>query len=88
MPGRMIEINGAGWEVAPSGKTTVYGRDEFGLVFKRVTGGPPERRVVRYSPLGSRIPEASFDELSDQQLKELWNRSQPGWTAPETGYNA
>jgi hypothetical protein len=84
----MIEINGAGWEVAPSGKTTVYGRDEFGLVFKRVTGGPPEHRVVRYSPLGSRIPEASFDELSDQQLKELWNRSQPGWTSPETGYNA
>ena len=88
MPGRLIVIEGAGWEVSPSGKVTQYGRDEFGLVFKRVTGGPPEHRVVRYSPLGSRIPEASFEELSDHQLKELWNRSQPGWTAPETGYNA
>jgi hypothetical protein len=33
MPGRLIVIEGAGWEVVPSGKVTQYGRDEFGLVF-------------------------------------------------------
>ena len=71
MPGRLIVIEGAGWEVTPSGKVTQYGRDEFGLVFKRVTGGPPEHRVVRYSPHCSRIPVAFFDELSEQQLKEV-----------------
>ncbi len=87
MPRRIIEVNGERWEVAPSGRTTRYLRDEFGLVFSRGTGPSREHRVVRYSPLGARRWEASLNELDDRQLAELFARSQPSWTAPETGYS-
>jgi hypothetical protein len=86
MPQRNIQINGETWEVAPTGRVTQYTRDEFGLLFRRKGGSDAEVRVVRYSPLGSRAPEDSLAELSDAQLAELWQRSQPAWTAPETGY--
>jgi hypothetical protein len=86
MPGRTIAIDGHAWEVGPTGRVTQYGRDEFGLLFHRVGGGPGALRVVRYAPLGARAPEDSLAELSDHELAELWHRSQPSWTAPETGY--
>jgi hypothetical protein len=86
MPRRVIEINGEQWDVAPSGRVTQYTRDEFGLVFSRGTGENREHRVVRYSPKGSRQWEVSLNELDDQKLAELFARSQPSWTAPETGY--
>ena len=86
MPRRTIHIAGQAWEVAPTGRITNYTRDELGLIFTQGAGPQREQRVARYSPLGSRIPEASLAELSDHQLVELWRRSQPSWTAPETGY--
>jgi hypothetical protein len=86
MPRRLIEMNGDRWEVTPSGRVTQYSRDEFGIVFTRVTGESREQRVTRYAPLGTRSPEASLAELSDHELRNLWSRSQPSWTAPETGY--
>lgn len=86
MSRRILDIDGARWEVSPSGRVTQYTRDEFGLLFANGTGTDREERVVRYSPLGSRSPEASLNELSDFQLTELFRRSQPSWTAPETGY--
>ncbi len=86
MSRRILDIDGARWEVSPSGRVTQYTRDEFGLLFLKGTGTDREERVVRYSPLGSRSPEASLNELSDFQLAELFRRSQPSWTAPETGY--
>ena len=86
MPRRVIEVEGRRWEVMPSGRTTQYSRDEFGLVFTSGQGDSRERRVVRYSPLGARSPEASLNELSDYQLTQLLGTSQPAWTAPETGY--
>lgn len=84
MPQRNITIDGATWDVSPTGRVTQYSRDEFGLTFLR--RGTGEIRVARYSPLGSRAPESSLAELSERQLRELWQRSQPSWTAPETGY--
>jgi YD repeat-containing protein len=86
MSRRVLEIDGARWEISPSGRVTQYTRDEFGLLFARASGDAREERVVRYSPLGSRSPEASLNELSDTELTELFRRSQPSWTAPETGY--
>ena len=86
MAKRAIEIDGERWEVAPSGRVTQYTRDEFGLIFIKGTGPNREMRVVRYSPLGSRAPEDSLSELSDRELRSLWEHSQPSWTAPETGY--
>jgi YD repeat-containing protein len=86
MSRRILDIDGARWEVSPSGRVTQYTRDEFGLLFGKGTGTDREERVVRYSPLGSRSPEASLNELSDFQLAELFRRSQPSWTSPETGY--
>jgi hypothetical protein len=86
MPRRIIDIDGEKWEVAPSGRVTQYTRDEFGIVFGRGSGSAREQRVARYSPIGVRSPESSLAELSDHQLKELFERSQPSWTAPETGY--
>ena len=86
MPRRVIEVDGEKWEVAPSGRVTQYVRDEFGLIFSRGSGPNREQRVVRYSPLGARNREMSLHELSNRQLVELLARSQPSWTAPETGY--
>ncbi len=86
MPQRTIQIDADTWEVSPSGRVTQYNRDEFGILFRRRGGSPVEDRVVRYAPLGTRVPEDSLTELSEYQLRELWSRSQPAWTAPETGY--
>ncbi|HWA57736.1 MAG TPA: hypothetical protein VG692_10805 [Gemmatimonadales bacterium] len=84
MPARQLEIDGATWDVAPTGRVTQYTRDEFGVLFRRRDG--TEVRVSRYAPLGSRHAEDSLAELSERELRELWKRSQPAWTAPETGY--
>jgi hypothetical protein len=86
MPRRIIEVDGSQWEVAVSGRTTQYTKDEFGLVFTRGTGPDRERRLARYSPLGAKSRELSLAELSDAELRELLAHSQPSWTAPETGY--
>lgn len=86
MPRRIIEVDGEQWQVAVSGRTTQYTKDEFGLVFTRGTGPEREQRVVRYSPLGARSRELSLARMSDRELVELLAVSQPGWTAPELGY--
>ena len=86
MPGRMIEVDGETWEVAASGRTTQYTKDEFGLVFTRGVGAGREQRVARYSPLGAKSRELSLAQLSDAELRELLTHSQPSWTAPEMGY--
>ena len=86
MPGRSIEVGGETWEVAGSGRTTQYTKDEFGLVFTRGTGRNREQRVARYSPLGAKSRELSLSQLSDAELRDLLAHSQPSWTAPEMGY--
>jgi hypothetical protein len=86
VPRRIIEVAGERWEVAVSGRSTQYTKDEFGLVFTRGTGPGRERRVVRYSPLGAKSRELSLGQLSDKELADLLAVSQPGWTAPELGY--
>jgi len=86
MPGRIIEVGGETWEVAGSGRTTQYTKDEFGLVFTRGTGRNREQRVARYSPLGAKSRELSLSQLSDAELRDLLAHSQPSWTAPEMGY--
>ena len=86
MPRRIIDVDGERWEVAVSGRSTQYTKDEFGLVFTRGTGPDRERRVVRYSPLGAKSRELSLDELTDRELAELLAFSQPGWISPELGY--
>jgi hypothetical protein len=83
MAGRRIVVGGEEWEVYPSGRFTVYDRDEFGLVFQQGTGSDRIRRYVRYSPTGSRYREASLAELSDAQLAELLRHAQVEWTSPE-----
>ena len=86
MPRRIIEVDGERWEVAVSGRSTQYTKDEFGLVFTRGTGPDRERRVARYSPLGAKSRELSLHQLSDKELRDLLACSQPGWTAPELDY--
>jgi len=86
MPRRIIDVDGERWEVAVSGRSTQYTKDEFGLVFTRGTGPDRERRVVRYSPLGAKGRESSLDELTDKELVELLVFSQPAWISPELGY--
>jgi len=83
---RNILIDNVTWSVAPAGRVTQYFKDEFGLVFTRGTGDSREQRVVRYSPRWSRYREFSLQAMSDRQLQELFQRSQPSWTSPETGY--
>ena len=86
MPRRIIAADGEQWEVAVSGRTTQYVKDEFGLIFTRGLGPDREQRVARYSPLGAKSRELSLSQLSDLELQELLARSQPSWTAPEMGY--
>jgi hypothetical protein len=80
---RTVEIEGETWRVYPSGRVTVYARDEFGLVFQRGSGAEMVRRFARYSPLGARRRDASLAALSDRQLTELFRWSQPAWTSPD-----
>ncbi|HEV8266131.1 MAG TPA: hypothetical protein VGQ06_14385 [Gemmatimonadales bacterium] len=83
-----VVVDGETWEVYPSGRVTVYGRDQFGLLFELGTGPQRKRRVTRYAPVGHRSPDAALAELSDQQLRDLFHHSQPAWTAPEAAYGA
>jgi len=55
-------------------------------MFSRNDGKSREVRVTRYSPQGTRSREQAFAELSDAQLKELFEQSQPSFTSPEAGY--
>jgi hypothetical protein len=86
MPTRTITLNGTEWRVFPSGYVTQYELDEFGLIFVNGTGADREVRVTRYSPHGSRSREQSLAELTDAQLEELFEFSQPSFTSPEAGY--
>lgn len=86
MPSRTITAGGASWDVYPSGRITQYDRDEFGLVFVRGTGPDREVRVTRYSPQGARSREQSLAEMSEGELRRLFEFSQPSFTSPEAGY--
>ena len=86
MPARSLEVNGQKWDVYPSGYITQYTQDEYALMFWRGDGNDREVRVTRYSPQGTRSREQAFAELSDAQLKELFEQSQPSFTSPEAGY--
>jgi hypothetical protein len=86
MPARTIEVDGQKWDVYPSGYITPYTQDEYGLIFSRGSWKDREVRVTRYSPQGIRSREQEFAELSDLQLKELFEQSQPSFTSPEAGY--
>ncbi len=88
MARRTITVDGETWEVSPSGRVTVYGRDEFGLTFQQGTGPARRRRFTRYAPVGSRSVDASLAELSERELIALFRQSQPAWTAPESAYGA
>ena len=88
MARRVVTVDGERWEVYPSGRVTVYGRDQFGLIFEHGTGPQRRRRVTRYSPLGARSPERAFLELSERDVLALFQQSQPAWTAPEADYAA
>jgi hypothetical protein len=85
MPARSLQIDGQSWKVYPSGYITQYTQDEYALMFTR-DGPDREVRVSRYSPQGTRSREQAFAELSDTQLKELFEQSQPSFTSPEAGY--
>ena len=82
---RKFSADGAEWIAMPSGRNTQYVRDEFGVLFTRVTGERTER-VARYSPRDARNRELSLAGLSDAELRALLATSQPAYTAPETGY--
>lgn len=85
---RTITIEGQDWTVTHTGRVTQYTRDEFGLLFTRGKGESREQRVIRFSPVGARIPELALAELTDEKLRSYFAMSQPAWTAPETGYSS
>ncbi len=81
-----IVVDNCIWKVYPTGRITVYGKDEFGLLFELGTGPDRKRRFTRYSPLGSKSTDASLAELTERQLLDLFHQSQPAWTSPDRGY--
>ncbi len=88
MARRVLIVDGQRWEVTPSGRVTVYGQDQYGLLFQLGTGPDRKRRFTRYVPTGVRRTDASLIELPEGQLLELFRQSQPAWTAPESAYGA
>src|SRR5205809_7853345 len=88
MARRTITVDGETWEVSPSGRVTVYGRDEFGLTFQQGTGPARRRRFTRYAPVGSRSVDASLAELSAPERIALFRQSPPAWPARESAYAA
>jgi hypothetical protein len=86
MPSRNIEIDGARWNVYPSGYTTQYEADEFGVLFVRGTAGDRVVRLTRYSPQGVHSREESLAALTDAEVRTLFAESQPRFTSPEAGY--
>jgi hypothetical protein len=88
MPSRSITIDGRTWQVFPSGYVTQYDKDEFGLVFAAGQGDGRVVRVTRYSPVGARSREESLAELGDEDLRRLFETSQPSFTSPEAGYTS
>ncbi|MCX5767374.1 MAG: hypothetical protein NTZ43_09155 [Gemmatimonadetes bacterium] len=86
MPSRMIEIDGARWQVYPSGYVTQYDGDEFGLIFVTGTGDERTVRVTRYSPRGERGRDAALAGLSDAEVRALFATSQSSERSPEAGY--
>jgi hypothetical protein len=86
MPTRSIDVDGARWNVFPSGYTTQYDADEFGLLFVMGTGGDRVVRITRYSPQGAHSREQSLADLSDADVRALFDQSQPSFTSPEAGY--
>jgi len=84
MPRRTIEVDGQMWEISATGRVTQYQRDEFGLLFRR--HGDGQVRIVRYTPTSSRHVDTALVEMPEYLLRELFGHSQPGRTAPETGY--
>lgn len=86
MPRRITDEQGDTWQVALSGRTTQYARDEITLEFRRLGAGPDERRYARFSPQTSKSPERAFEQASDALLSHLLAVSQPSWTAPAGGY--
>lgn len=84
---RRILLNGQAWTVSLAGRSTVYERDEFPVVFERRDAhGRRERRVSRFSPLGARHRAAALGELTDAELAMLFAQSQPDTTSPELDY--
>ena len=88
MARRTIVVDGETWEVFPTGRITVYGRDQFGVMFQLGTGPERKRRFTRFAPVGHRSPDAALAELTERQLRDLFQQSQPAWTAPEASYGA
>ena len=86
MPTRRITVDDREWEVSHSGRVTQYDRDEFSLMFTSGQGSDRQVRVTRYSPQGARWRDQSLAELSDDDLRRLFEFSQPSWTSPEAGY--
>ena len=86
MARRTIVVDGETWEVYPSGRATVYDKDQVGLVFELGTGPARKRRFTRYAPIGSRSVDASLATLPEGRLRDLFHESQPAWTAPEASY--
>ena len=88
MSRRTIVVDSNIWKVYAAGRVTVYGKDEFGLVFELGTGPERKRRFTRYSPRGSQSADSALAELTERQLQELFRQSQPAWTSPESAYGA
>ena len=86
MPTRSIDVDGARWNVFPSGYTTQYAADEFGVLFVRGTLADRAVRITRYSPMGAHSREQSLAALTDAEVRVLFDQSQPSFTSPEAGY--
>jgi len=86
MTRRTIVVDSEIWKVYPTGRITVYGKDEFWVAVRARDRPRAQAPLTRYSPLGSKSTDVSLAELTERQLLDLFHQSQPAWTSPEGGY--
>src|SRR5947209_15369041 len=65
-----VVVDGSIWKVYPTGRITVYGKDEFGLLFELGTGPERKRRFPNRSPRGRR-PRA---DTAHSERSASWTR--------------
>src|SRR6266571_2024426 len=79
MTRRAIAVDSEIWKVYPTGRITVYGKDEFGLLFELGTGPERKRRFTAIRLWDPRVPtHLSLSSLSSSCWTSSANRSPRG----------
>src|SRR2546430_6416586 len=83
MAGRTIDVDGETWEVFPSGRMTVYDKDQFSVTFEQGTGPSRRRRDRKSTRLNSSHSQISYAVfcLKKKKKKRYMHRHSNSYTS-------